>query len=285
MKNYINHFKIDQMFSILSSRKATEYTAVIIQTRSRYVKTTSEIGTDLVYISSQMRKNISRGVPVLDNILEKIGKEDNDYSAALFTEIFLQELRFCHNTIRLIMLISQRYHEEQIADQRDADGDNDYDYVETLPMTNNEIRSGSSNAATEFLIGSHKIYTRFQGLITNLGPGFSIPFISSQHTQDSCWIRLFDRFKISIVTVCSPVPSTTHGQFIGDFNELYEISRYAWNIMAVIAFSNLFRFIEHSWFETNPINPDQAIFSNQGQPFPPFEKLQVCEVQSDLRKD
>lgn len=285
MKIILYYFKINQMFSILSSKKATEYTAAIIQTGSGYAKATSEIGTDLVDISSQMRKNISKGVPVLSNILEKICKEDNDYSAALFTEIFLQELRFCHNTIRLIMLISQRYHEEQIAHQRDADGDNDYDYVETLPMTNNEIRSGSSNAATEFLIGSRKIYTRFQGLIANLGTGFSIPFISSEHTQNNCWIGLFDRFKISLVSARSPVPSTTHGQFVGDFNELYEISRYTWNIMAVLAFSNLFRFIEHSWFETNPIHPDQAIFSNQGQPFPPFEKLQVFEIQSDLRKD
>ena len=269
------------MFSVLSSKKAKEHAAAIIQIRSGYAKTTSEIGTDLVYISSQMRKNISRGVPVLDNILEKICKEGNDYSAALFTEIFLNEVRFCHNTIRLIMLISQRYHEEQYADQRDAD----VNYVETLPMTNSEIRSGPSNAATEFLIGSGKIYTRFQGLIINLGKGFSIPFISSQHTQDTCWIGLFDRFKISLVSARSPVPSATHGQFIGDFNELCEISRYAWNIMSVFAFSNLFRFIDHSWFETNPINPDQAIFSNQGQPFPPFEKLQVCEVQSDLRED
>ena len=273
------------MFSILSSKEATENAAAIIQVRSGYAKITSEIGTDLVYISSQMRKNISRGFPVLDNILEKICKEDNDYSAALFTEIFLHELRFCSNTIRLIMLISQRYHEEQMAEKRDADGDNDYDYVETLPMTNREIQSTPSNAATEFLIGSGKIYTRLQGLIINFGPGFSIPFISSQHTQDTRWIGLFERFKISIVSARSPVPSTTHGQFIGDFNELYEISRYAWNMMSVFAFSNLFRFIQHSWFETNPIHPDQAIFSNQGQPFPPFEKLQVCEVKSDLRKD
>ena len=78
------------MFSVLSSKKAKEHASAIIQTRSGYAKTTSEIGTDLVYISSQMRKNISRDVPVLDNILEKICNEDNDYSAALFTEIFLQ---------------------------------------------------------------------------------------------------------------------------------------------------------------------------------------------------
>jgi hypothetical protein len=264
------------MFTILSSKKAKEYA---IQTRSGYAKTTSGIGNDLVYISSQMRKNISRGVPVLTNILEKICKEDSKYSAALFTEIFLQELRFCHNTIRLIMLISQRYHEEQGGDQRDANGA----HVDTLPMTNREIQRGPSNAATEFLIGSGKIYTRFQGFVVNFGPGFSIPFISSQHTPDTCWIGLFDRFKISLVSTSSPSPSTTHGQFIGDFNELCEISRYAWNMMSIFAFSNLFRFIQHSWFETNPINPDQAIFSNQGQPFPPFEKLQVCEVKSDLR--
>ena len=251
MKIIFYHFKIDQIFSVLSSKKAKDHVSALIQTRSGYVKSISEIGTDLVYFSSQMMKNISRGVPVLDNILEKIGKEDNDYSAALFTEIFLQEVRFCSNTIRLIMFISQRYYEEQGADQCDADGD----YVETLPMTNREIRSGPSNAATEFLIGSRKIYTRFQGLITNLGPGFSISFISSQHTQDTCWIELFDRFKISLVSACTPVPSTTHGQFIGDFNELYEISRYAWNIMSVFAFSNLFRFID----ESNPFGPSNFL--------------------------
>ena len=195
---------------------------------------------------------------MLDNILEKIGKEDNDYSAALFTEIFLQEVRFCSNTIRLIMFISQRYYEEQGTDQHDGD----VNYVETLPMTNREIRSGPSNDATEFLIGSRKIYIRFQGLITNLGPGFSIPFISSQHTPDTCWIVLYNRFKISLVSARSPVPSTTHGNFVGDFNELYEISKYAWNIMSVFAFSNLFRFID----ESNPSGPSYFL-----------QPLQVCK--------
>ena len=270
------------MFSILSSNKAKKHASAIIQTRSGYVKSTSEIGIDLTNISSQMRKNISRGVPVLNNIFEKLS-DDNDYNAALFTEIFLQELKFCHNTIRFIILIAQRYHEEQVTDQRDADGENDYDYVETLPMTNREILRGSSNSATEILIGSVKLYNRFQALILNFGPGFSIPFISSQHTDDTCWIGLFDRFKISLVSACSSVPSPTHGQFVGDFYELCEISRYAWNTMALFAFSNLFRLAENS--QDNPINPDQAIFSNQGQPFPPFEKLQVCEVLSDLRDD
>jgi hypothetical protein len=53
------------------------------------------------------------------------------------------------------------------------------------------------------------------------------------------------------------------------FQTLRDISQAAWAMMSMLAFSNLFRLTHGTDFALTPINPDDAIFSNQGRPFRP----------------
>jgi len=241
-------------------------------------RTKSQIGADLHAISKQMQHNISKGLPVQTDLLKDgLSADDTQYYAAIFAEIFTHELLFCLHTIKFIHFISQKYHEEQVTDKRhmeeqlcgDDDGDNDYDYVDTLPITKQDVHPVSTKLADDLLVGSGLIYKRFLEFTENFGEGVSISSISTKYLQYGCTISLFHRFSISIVSASSPDPSPTYGQLATDFSELHDISQHAWRIMSVFAFSNLFRFMEGTSYEKNPINPDDAIFSNGGRPFQP----------------
>jgi len=59
------------------------------------------------------------------------------------------------------------------------------------------------------------------------------------------------------------------GHVVHVFQTLRDISTVAWSMMSLLAFSNLFRLTHGTDFATAPINPDDAIFSNQGRPFRP----------------
>jgi hypothetical protein len=186
--------------------------------------------------------------------------------------VFLNELVFCLNTIKCIQLITARYHEEEVTDKRELEedqGDDDYDFVETLPMTKKDIPVVSTKLADDLLIGSGLIYRSFLDLLQNLGPCLSILSISTNNLRQGSLISLFERFSISIVSASSDKPSATHGQFIGDFTRLFEISQQSWRMMSMFAFSNLFRYIENSTFAINPILPEDSIFANRGRFFQP----------------
>jgi len=258
-------------------------------------KTHLEIRTDLETISNQMRDNIASGLAVETNLLKTgLSTDDTRYYAALFAEIFTHELLFCLNTIKFITLICQKYHEEQVTDNRDIeerlhdgdsdndDGDNDYDYVDTLPTTKHDIPVVSTKLADDLLIGSGILYRRFLTFIGNFGEGICIPSISTNYLQYGCTIGLFERFSISICSALSPEPSATYGQFAGDFRELYEISQNAWRMMSMFAFCDLFRFMEGTSYIQYPIKPDDAIFSNGGRPFQAqMGKPAVSKLKSD----
>ena len=235
-------------------------------------RTRAQIRTDLESISNSIRNNIDKGLPCHTNLIKQdFTLEDAKYHAALLSEVFLNELVFCSNTIKCIQLITGRYHEEEVTDKREWEdqGDNDYDFVETLPMTKKDIPIVSTKLADDLLIGSGLIYKSFNDFLQTLGPCVSILAISTSNMRQGCVLSLFERFSISIVSACSDKPSATHGQFIGDFSRLFEISQQSWRMMSMFAFSNLFRFMEGSTFAKNPIFPEDSIFANRGRFFQP----------------
>ena len=285
------------MFSILNG-KGLDSSAKKIQDilGFRCNKTLLDIRTDLQTISNQMRDNIANGSAVETGLLKTgLSTDDTRYYAALFAEIFTHELVFCLNTIKFITLICQKYHEEQVTDNRDIDeqlqcddgddsddGNNDYDYVDTLPTTKQDIPVVSTKLADDLLIGSGILYRRFITFIENFGEGISIPSISTNYSQYGCTICLFERFSISICSASSQEPSATYGQFAGDFRELYEISQNSWRMMSMFAFCDLFRFMEGTSYIQYPIKPDDAIFANGGRPFKAqMGKPAVSKLKSD----
>jgi hypothetical protein len=236
-------------------------------------RTAAQIMTDLESVSNLIRNNIDKGLPCHTNLLQQdFAQEDTRYCAALLAEVYLNELVFCLNTINCIQLITGRYHEEEVTDKREWEedqGDDDFDFVETLPMTKKDIPAVSTKLADDLLIGSGLIYRSFSELLQCLGPCLSILAISTSNLRRGCLISLFERFSISIVSASSDKPSVTHGQFIDDLTRLFEISQQSWRMMSMFAFSNLFRYMEGSTFAKNPIVPEDSIFANRGRFFKP----------------
>jgi hypothetical protein len=232
-------------------------------------RTILDITEDLERVSIAIRNNIARGQHWHTNILETdLSPEDTKYHAALYAEIFMEEMKYCNNTIKFIQHIAARYHEEEVLDKRymEDNGDDDYDYVETLPITKQDVPYVSTKLADDLFVGTNLINRTFIEFIGKLGPSFTQQTILAKHSHQGCKIQLFERFSTSIACVSSDKPSATHGQFIADFNGLFQISQQTWRMMSVFAFSNLFRFMEGSTYIQNPISADDSIFANHGTP-------------------
>lgn len=258
------------MFSVINGQRLDVLAQSIIEIVGIGCNRTNlDITKDLVSISTAIRKNIERGQLWHTNILEpELSAEDTKYHAALFTEIFMEEMKYCHNAIKFIQYIAARYHEEEVLDKHSLEdnGDDDYDYVETLPMTKQDVPYVSTKLADDLFVGTNLINRTFIEFIGKLGPSFTQQNILAKHTQQGCKIQLFERFSTSIAFVSSDKPSATHGQFITDFNGLFQITQQTWRMMSVFAFSNLFRFMEGSTYIKNPILADDSIFANHGTP-------------------
>ena len=258
------------MFSVINGQKLHE-SAKGVQSMIgfRCNRTISQITQELVEISNSIRNNIARSQIWHTNILKTdLSTEDTTYYAAIYAEIFMEEMKYCNNTITFIKYIAARYHEEEVLDKRfmEDNGDDDYDYVETLPMTNQDVPHVSTKLADDLFVGTNLINRTFVEFINKLGTSISQETISEKELQEGYKIALFERFSISIVDAFSDKPCPTHGQFVGDFTGLFQICQQAWRMMSVFAFSNLFRFVEGSTYIKNPISADDSIFANRGRP-------------------
>ena len=179
------------------------------------------------------------------NSSSRIGAEtlryssDKDYNCILLSEIFYNELSYCKRAAEFIRFICTRYKEEE--DERE--GNNDYDYVETLPMT--QMDTQSNTLSQQLLIGSRLLNTRLDLFSQIFGP---------------CSESICERFRKSIKTLDTTTPSATHGQMVDDFQELYSIANNAWNIMSLLASFNLFRLARGSIYDWEPIVSNGSIF-------------------------
>jgi hypothetical protein len=261
------------MFSIINGKRLNE-SARSVENIVGFAcsRTITDIAKELEQISRSIQNNIARGQHWHTNILKPdLSPEDAKYYGALYAEIFMEEMSYCNNTIKFIQFIAARYFEEEVLDKRNmeedgedgTDGDN---IAETLPTTKQDVPYVSTKLADDLFVGSNLINRAFIEFIGKLGSMFSQQTITAKLTQPGCKIALFERFSVSIVDACSNKPSATHGQFIGDFTELFKICQQAWRMMSVFAFSNLFRFMEGSSYIQNPISADDSIFANHGTP-------------------
>jgi len=87
----------------------------------------------------------------------------------------------------------------------------------------------------------------------------------------------------SIYTEFSQFDADNRGPVVRVFQTLRDLSSAVWSMMSMLAFSNLFRLTQGTDFETSPINPDDAIFSNQGRPFRPRMGHRAATMPAALR--
>lgn len=129
--------------------------------------------------------------------------------------------------------------------------------------------------ANTLLVGSGQLQQHFLSLCVLAGT--EIVFVNAMTTLDRPITQAsFERKQRAMVSVVSSIytefskyDADNRGPVVRVFQTLRDLSSAAWGMMSMLAFSNLFRLTHGTDFETSPINPDDAIFSNQGRPFRP----------------
>ena len=218
------------MFSILNNNYQLNLSAHNVKNIlgiSCYKKI-NEIETDLKNISKSIQ-----GMPLLNGLIKV---NDNKYYSAIFAEIFVNKLIFCLDNIQFIKLNIESYSKKNINQL------NTNKYDETLPLTNIDVLLISNNLEHNALIGINILYQKLIHFLKKLGYEISV----DTYLQYDITLHLYNRFIISIESALSNKPSPTHGQFIGDFEELYNISQNIWSMMLLLTYTDVFPFMMKS---------------------------------------
>ena len=223
---------------------------------------------------------------------------------AALAEIFAKELAFLNRTIQLISLVASRYLEEQEDAAWDYSGrgwgcsdietaDDNYDSADeeddggalltrSQSHSHDDVRSADYNdprpknqLANTLLIGSGQLQQHFLSLC--ILSETDITLVNAMTTADRPITEAsLTRKQNALTLVVSSLyfnfchyDADNRGHVVHVFQTLRDISSAAWGMMTMFAFSNLFRLTHGTDFELTPINPDDAIFSNQGRPFRP----------------
>ena len=181
----------------------------------------------------------------------------------------------------------------ETGDELDSgDEDEDFDYVTThcsdAPLTRSQSHSHDDAHSSDYsdprpknqlantlLIGSGQLQQHFLSLCVLAET--DITLVNAMTTADRPITEASLARKQSALThVISSLyfnfndyDADDRGHVVHVFQTLRDISQAAWAMMSMLAFSNLFRLTHGTDFATAPINPDDAIFSNQGRPFRP----------------
>jgi len=202
------------------------------------------IVSDLSAFSRQIHKSMASTKGQGSSEILKYTADDNQYNSILLSEIFYRELCYSKRALEFIDFICRRYKEEE----DDLEGNNDWDYVETLPQTASDIQCSFNKWSHQLLVGSNLLQTRMT------------TFLKRFVQPDMSFDIILERFLHSIQSLDTTKPSSTHGQLQTDFQELHSISNHAWNMMALLASFNLFRLSHGSVFELEPVVPNGSIF-------------------------
>lgn len=191
-------------------------------------------------------------------------------------------------------------------DDGDDSDDEDFDYVTTtthdsaVPLTrsqshsHHDVRSADyddhrpkNHLANTLLIGSGHLQQQFLSLCdlaeTNITLVNAMTTVDRPITEASL-TRKQNALKLVISSLYfkfSHCDAYNRDDVVRVFQTLRDISSAAWAMMSLLAFSNLFRLTHGTDFELVPINPDDAIFSNQGRPFRPRMGMPAAATMPD----
>ena len=220
----------------------------------------------LVSNSAKIRENMKHRKSPLSDI-----ELDDDAAAnvnvAALSEILLKELRFCHRTISFVTSVTMKFHDaafdntdryigdrgvEDLESQSRRPHDKDEDYNEEETFTSEQSYS------SRLLVSSTSIRARFIELCGSLEIRASDLDECSASTDSS----MFAAIHATLLSGGgdSSVPISTH------FERLCDISRAVWQMMNVLAFSDLYRY--HYEYQKNPVarvdlNPADSVFATR----------------------
>lgn len=252
---------IAAMFAFLRSNL---YPASIIQ-QPELKSRLDDLRFLLVSNTIKIRANVKQGkLPLSELETDEAG----NVNVAALAEIMLKELRFCRRTLAFITSVTIKFHEtafdntdryiDNARDLESLEGDEDEEEEEEEPVFTSE-----QNHSTRLLTSSNELRCKFITLCTSLGIStLSLPDLDEcTASTDS---TLFAAIHESMSAMSSTAASTV--TISAPFESLCDISRAAWQMMNVLAFSNLYRY--HYEFQKGPItridlNPADSVFATR----------------------
>ena len=135
-------------------------------------------------------------------------------------------------------------------------------------------RSSQNQLVTTLLVGNGQLFRAFNKLCQTVGidlylanamttvdkPVTVATFQKMLDAEQACTTKIYAMF-----TSCA-TPELNQAKIIECFQNLHEISRAAWDMMATIIFANLYRLTKGTEFELAGPDPNDAIFANRGLP-------------------
>lgn len=228
---------------------------------------------------------------------------DNDLRIdnAALAFIMAKELAFLNRTVQMSTLIAHRYQEEQedLAGGRtpmcrDSDNDSDSDNDPFSPPAE-DLEQGSSplmrshshptnehcgsatrgvlsQLAATFLVASGRMHQRFNNVCALTGT--NLVLVNGMTTVDHPDNEENRKKQLTAQSLVVSDIFLHFGKFDAEhrdpvvmaFLELRDISVYAWRVLSMYAFSNLFRLLEGSNFAKHCYQPNDAIFT-QGRDY------------------
>ena len=240
----------------------------------------------MVSNSGKIRANVKQGKsPLSDLEIDESGI----INVAALSEIMLRELRFCRRTISFITSVTTKFHEaafdntdryiindgynqdlEDLESQKervpkDDEDDEDYEqgyeeeYDEEEEEKKEPTNTSEQNHSARLLTSSNEIRCKFITLCTSLGIR-TLALSNLDECTASTDSRLFAAIHESLSSLTSTETITT------PFETLCSISRAAWQMMNVLAFSNLYRY--HYEFQKGAntridLNPADSVFATR----------------------
>lgn len=166
----------------------------------------------------------------------------------------------------------------------------------SMSHNHDDVRSADYNdsrpknqLANTILVGSGQLQRHFIELC--VAAGTDIVLVNAMTTTDKPLNysslekqRRAEMLVLSSIYGCfTSFDSANRDKVVSVFQMLRDVSQAAWSMMSVLAFSNLFRLTAGTDFEIAPINPEEAIFSNQGRPFRPRMGLPAATMPDAFR--
>ena len=220
----------------------------------------------LVSNTIKIRANVKQGkLPLSDIETDETG----DINVAALAEIMLKELRFCRRTISFINSVTTKFHQSAFDNtDRYIDIDNSEDLESQMESeaeeeeAEEEEMTSEQNHSARLLSSSNDIRCKFITLCTSLGIR-TLALADLDECTAATDSTLFAAIHESLESLSSS-PSTE--TISTPFETLCSISRAAWQMMNVLAFSNLYRY--HYEFQKGPIaridlNPADSVFATR----------------------
>lgn len=219
------------------------------RTMFSYLRSNPEANPDnkYSYITSSMRDNVRQN---RSSILTGIDHSN----VGMLAEIHMREFACMMHTLKQVNWVASKYHEDAF-DNTDA-------YIEgQIPLQTHELNAEQRHA-TQLLLG-----------------------VGNSYSEINVALRILDSGSFQAAMECSPeMCAKLSQQFSANasmaedaFDRLNHMTKHVWSLVNLLAFSNLFRFVDHIVLP----NPEDSIFI----PYIPTQAQAQAQAEADAEAD